>query len=406
MVAESMLHHWKHQEWSNELVSPSVFLGKSPTTFPSPDGTFQDPDKSRLIAIEFKPPGETKRGILTGLGQAIAYLRQYSLTYVVCPEYVEGVKIADIMVEIFSKTRLNEKVPIGLISYKNDDPSQVQILKEISLDIEIESRTSAKEDSRYWAKYMDTTPHLIWTLLDIAFKLEDNDDRRKKIYRKFFDDYYFPLESRETLQVFDSKIKLWDGTAMRPFSVTIKKLQNNIEEGTTTREEALAKIRHESNPSFTKDNLYNSYRKNYFPFLDHLGLWDDQGYLTERGYELHKQGKLHGPTSKTFKDYLTKTILVDGKHLDLILDIERSTRNQPFSTSEEARKHAYHDLEQRGLVKKNPGRAMSEDGGKFFSNEMQLWTHLGVLKKEDGTQYVSARGFLFDWDEITRIISM
>lgn len=407
IAAETMLNNWKDGTWNNDIVSQNVFLGRSPSVFPSPDGAFEDPDNKLLVAIEFKPPGETKRGILTGLGQTIAYLNKFSLSYFICPEFVEGFPIGEFMKKVFEENVMNEKLPIGLIIYKNDNTSDLELAFDIQNTAigQIKTKTLAKE-SRYWAKYVDTTPHLIWLLLDVAFKEESSEDRRKKIWETFFDTYYFPKYNQERLEIFNSFIKTFDGKGfLKPFSKVIGTLIKEVENNEISESEAISKIHDRIDHNFVGDNLFNSYRKNYFPFLDHLGLWDEQANLTEIGYELHKIGKLHGPTSKNFKDHLAKLILVEGKHLDLILDIEKYTRNKNFESSEEARIAAYDKLEEKGLVKKNPNRSPSESK-KYFSNEMQLWTHLGILDKEGRTQFVSNKGFLFNWEEITRIISI
>ena len=358
IAAEKMLHNWKNGIWSETKISQNVFLSRSLSTFPSPDGSFEDPDNKLLIAIEFKPSTETKRGVLTGLGQTIAYLNQYSMSYFVCPERVEDFEIAKFMKKIFEINELNKKIPIGLISYSDDDPSELKLLLEILVPEKNLKRGHLQRDSRYWAKYVDATPDLIWTLLDLASSIQEREDRSKTIWRVFFDKYYYPEKFRDKLEIFDSKIKFWDGTSyLKPFSSTITELNKEVKEGRLSAEAAKKIISEKINPDFVGDNLFNSYKKNYFPLMDHLGLWDDQLHLSEIGYELHKIGKLHGSTSKSFKDHLTKVILIRGKHLDLILDIEKSTRNEKLENSEEARRHAYHELEGRGLVKKNPNRA-------------------------------------------------
>jgi len=301
---------------------------------------------------------------------------------------------------------LNHKIPIGLISYSNGEPNKLKLISEISTSREdIKKKSLPKGSERYWAKYVDATPHLIWTLLDVAFKLNDNDDRRSKIWEIFFDEFYVPKENQNKLEEFESKVYFWDREPMKPLSTTIKQLKKKVESEELTIEEGIKILKTRIDHNFTGDNLYHSYRKNYFPLLDHLGLWDDQAYLTELGYELHKKGKLHGATSNTFRDYLAKIFLVEGKHLDLILDIEKFTRNVNVNSSEEARKIAYANLEEKGLVQKNPNRATSECAGKFFSNELQLWVHLGLLNK-NGSYYIKNKGFMFNWEEITRMISL
>ena len=57
--------------------------------FPSPDRTFRDLEKKTRILLEFKPFTENKRGILTGLGQCIAYLNKSHASILVCPSKIK-----------------------------------------------------------------------------------------------------------------------------------------------------------------------------------------------------------------------------------------------------------------------------------------------------------------------------
>ena len=161
----------------------------------------------------------------------------------------------------------------------------------------------------------------------------------------------------------------------------LKKWKEQIEEGTLSREEALNQLRIATNIEGTGDITYWQIRKNFFPFIDHIGAWDEFGYLTEVGYELHKIGKIHGPTSKTFYDYVAKILLIEGKHLDLILDIEKFTRNKGFEDRDSAIENVIEKLIEKGLI--------SGQGAKKFTNEFQLWGQLGLVFKESGSYYAS-----------------
>lgn len=61
-----------------------------------------DPTKKHTIAFEFKPPTESKRGILTGLGQAFAYLSLSSLSYLIVPKLLEGYELSSFLNDLFS----------------------------------------------------------------------------------------------------------------------------------------------------------------------------------------------------------------------------------------------------------------------------------------------------------------
>ena len=85
--------------------------------------------------MEFKPEGETKRGILTGLGQTIAYLRdkQNSASVLVIPKVLDtdDFKIGTFMKKIFDE-QIYGKLPIALYSFENFDPTNVVLLCNIS----------------------------------------------------------------------------------------------------------------------------------------------------------------------------------------------------------------------------------------------------------------------------------
>lgn len=62
----------------------------TPADFPSPDAAFFDSVNKELAYFEFKPDTETKRGILTGVGQAIAYLGKCNLSFLIAPRSLSG----------------------------------------------------------------------------------------------------------------------------------------------------------------------------------------------------------------------------------------------------------------------------------------------------------------------------
>ncbi|MBK5484673.1 hypothetical protein JFV29_22780 [Peribacillus sp. TH16] len=78
------------------FVQTSLRLGSAPNTWPLADASLYDDNKKLSIGLEFKPPLESKRGCLTGLGQVIAYLNIFSSAILVLPEFIEdGFPIAD-----------------------------------------------------------------------------------------------------------------------------------------------------------------------------------------------------------------------------------------------------------------------------------------------------------------------
>lgn len=404
-AAQSMLDNWKTCQWSNDIISTDVHLGNSRSYFPSPDATFTDPTNKLTVTMEFKPPNTSKRDILTGLGQAISYLGFSSISYLVIPKMVESFPVGEYLKDIFEDKKLNDVIPVGLIVYDNEDPSNIKIFKDVKSDMTLEQIYDNRTKGRYWAPYKDSNPHTIWLLLEIAYLLKNKEDRKLKIWDEFFDKYYCPIHKRYNDEYCITDIEHWDTGKLVGFAERFKEIKEMYAQGLIDENNLKEQIDNIIGKNKPGDSLYKSYRKNRLPFLSNLGLWDEQYYLTDIGYELHKIGKVYGPNSRTFRDRLCKIILIEGSHLDLILDIENNTRNKEFETVGEAKKQVSDYLEDRGLINRNPNRSPNpEDAKDDFMSEFQLWGKLDLVKKIGGQYYTSNKGFNFSWDEITRII--
>ena len=80
-TTDSVLANFKSGAWNCCTdVGTEFYRVGCDSTFPSPDAAFYDDAKKLMVTFEFKPPTETKRGILTGLGQSIAYLNSSNLS--------------------------------------------------------------------------------------------------------------------------------------------------------------------------------------------------------------------------------------------------------------------------------------------------------------------------------------
>lgn len=407
IVSQSLLDKWKVGYWRESKISDEVNLGKSQVIFPAPDATFIDPKNELTITMEFKPPTVSKREILTGLGQVLSYLDFSSISYLAIPEIIEGFDMKNYMCNFFEDRKINLNFPIGLVVYKNSDPSDLEIVKEVDDTIIPKKILKEINTGSYWATYKDSNPHTAWLLLDIAYNLEPSVDRKDKIWEEFFDNYYCPKDKRYNAEECLSNIIHWNDGYNKGFSERFKPIKNEYSDGSLTLIELTQKIDDIIGKEKKGDSLYKSYSKNRMPFLSHLGLWDEQYYLTDLGYELHKIGKIHGPNSNVFKDRLAKLILIEGKHLDLILDIENSTRNINFKSIGEAKKAVSDQLEEKRLIKRNPKRSPDPSKAKDdFESEFQLWNKLGFVLKEGKSFYIKNKGFNFNWSEITRILSL
>jgi hypothetical protein len=383
--------------WSNTLISADVYQTVAAQSFPSPDSMLFDPSQNRSIALEFKPPTENKRGILTGVGQAVAYLKSASISYLVVPSRLEGYNLSEYLKELFEST-ICGKLPLGVITYNDDEAREVELLVDVDPRLDLRRVSAQGNVGRYWAKHVDMPLHALWIILDIAYQLPaDSDNRIEAIWRKFFDEYLFPIEHRSTLEIFPTVIKKHDGTPLHSLDRIKRALKCKVDSGDITVEEALREIESKIDPHATGDNYYKSYKKNFLPFIKHLQLWDDNGHLTEDGLHLHRVGKIHGPTGETFKNYFGRILLFNGKHLELILDIEKYTRNQNFRNINRAISHIQSEYIENGLYK---------GAAQFLKYERIIWGHLGLLDKVNNLQFIPSRGFNFNWEKITKLCSL
>jgi hypothetical protein len=91
VATDEILIKFKKAEWkcANGYGQDFYRVGTS-VDFPSPDAAFYDPKNKIIVSFEFKPPTETKRGILTGVGQSIAYLQDSDISYLIAPRMLEN----------------------------------------------------------------------------------------------------------------------------------------------------------------------------------------------------------------------------------------------------------------------------------------------------------------------------
>ena len=423
-VSNILLDKWRNKEsgWDN-IVSEDVRLLRTKAVFPIPDATFYDYQNERGIAIEFKPSTESKRGILTGLGQSLVYLNNYSIVYLVFPETVEGHNISEYMLETFNKLDLNKKIPLGLISYNPNDINDIKLLAEINVEKGDISTTKESDPGTYWATFRDTYPDAIWRILDIAYNMEvDEEDRKSKVWDRFYKEYLLPIPDEffekddidSDLWIESIKTYKWNKDEKQFIGKKdLKEAKEAIESGEKDITLVLSEIKEKFMHPSGQDNKSDQLKKNNFNFINHLGLLDDQANLTTIGLDLHRIGKLYGSTSSMFIDYLAKIVLIEGKHLDLILEVDEIIKSNIRSKSNknEAIENLYEIMDAQGKIKKNPNRKQNETDEekpttkrKFLDSEQQLWGKLGILEKEGISYFIEGKGYNFNWSRITSLL--
>ena len=117
-IVRTILDKWKTRAtgWQSGFLSDNISLSRTRASFPSPDATIYDFDNELSIFMEFKPPTETKRGILTGLGQAIAYLQHCSVSYLISPDIIESFPMREYLKDLF-REKIENKIEVGLVVY-------------------------------------------------------------------------------------------------------------------------------------------------------------------------------------------------------------------------------------------------------------------------------------------------
>lgn len=340
--------------------------------WPRPDYVCRDYELKQSIAFEFKPPGQSKREYLTGLGQSVAYLQKHHYAGLIIPRMAEGFRIAEYMKELLNISTLKD-LPIALIDYDEnlvatDPENAISLLKPI-VSQRVAVLSAAAQSMTYWGWWRDTSHYEVLQLLELSdkYKNETGD-----IYSRFVWPEFWRL-------MIEGKTKQWDGT---PRSL-----------------------------SGDADAPDSSQKQNNKIPLFQLGLWDQaDGRLTLEGYKAMSYGRLWGPNSARFLDYLTQLILLKGYHLQLIQDVrefqETVATDDQKSSSAKFKIGVEEYLEKKGAIgPRRPGRTTTDAKGSYLRDEPKLWNKLSLLKTDGATYFFVGEGYKFDWGRITDILT-
>ncbi len=404
-TTDAILEKFKSEQWlcANRL-GRDFFRVTTDASFPSPDAAFYDEQQKFLVSFEFKPPTETKRGILTGVGQSIAYLKECNVSYLIAPERLEDFNLGGYLSDLY-QTQIYGKIPTGLILYKNDKPSEVNLVSDIASTIATSSTTNLRKrgitESRYWAKHQDLPIPLFHLLLHCYFLKKTNviaDDAFKYCWTHYMISPTILTDFR-AVDIFDCSGQVIKTPAGNKNLRFLEKTLNKYRD--LPIEEKVARISHEIDTEYVGDNKFNSYKKNFVSFLKHLRVIDSAGGLTDSGFVLYHLGLANGPSSKVFKDYFTKEVLTTGHHLDLLIDLDNTIRDNPDLTFKQCQELMENSYEMKGFIKRNPNRqTRSTSSVDFLKYECILWRALGLLTV--GTRQKS----YVNWKLVTEICSL
>lgn len=341
--------------WATPRLTDKCILWQGIVDWPQPDISFEDPGTKATLALEFKPPNQTKREYVTGVGQMLTYLQGFEFAGLVVPDLAgDGFPIAEYLARVFASELVGK--PVALFSYQRD-VSLLTVRRALTPRVGLPPTPQTRGRGTFWAYWRDLSNHDVLALLTAV------DARPNWTFDKTFGDYW-------TKQVLREKAYDWDGRARNRNPLT------NIEPEIINARYALR----------------------------HCNLIDVTGRLTREGLELLQVGKIYGADSDAFMLMLARRVLLDGNHLELIFWIEEQTRSMP-AQDKVTRKDYTTTIDQalaaRGII---APRAASTTK-TFFRDEAKLWNKLGLLKHVSGKRYFFAgEGYRFDWRKIISCI--
>ena len=397
-TTDAILQNFKTATWQyNGSWGADFYRVGTSADFPSPDAAFYDPTNKKLASFEFKPATETKRGMLTGVGQSIAYLKSCDLAYLISPQIIDGFNMGDFLTDLYN-TQIGDKIPVGLIVYDNNNPNNLTLAHNVatlSTDTEHAHKPTA---DRFWAKHQDL-PIAMFHLLLHYYYLKKVGIVNEDAFTACWKEKIIPtniLTDFRTAPVKDIAGNII-GTLQTGKPLTFLEKKVAAMRKNKPQHQWAAIISQDIDTTFVGDNYYNSIRKNYVTFLKHIQVIDSEGSLTDSGFKLYHVGLSNGPTSKVFADYFTREILTVGHHLDLLLDIDSISKKYPDKDIDEVLVLMETDYELKGYIKRNPNR-IAGDSSKtgFLKYEKILWQALGLMDKKYNIQ----------WRKITEICSL
>lgn len=353
----------------NSIFSPSVYITAS-RAWPVPDFVLVDSTNSLTIAAEFKPPLQSKREYLTGLGQAIAYSKDFHYGLLVLPEIADdGYPIASHVVDVLQQGPL-AGVPVGVLSYA---PAAFSPHHPVFTEAHFFSpRATAPShlahlDNSFYAKWREMSPQEALLLLSFCY-----DEMR--------------ASSSSTGTIRD-----------RAFT----RLWNEIQAGRVMH--WAGGVRHYSAGTKT------AVSKNYRNFLFHLGWTESDGALTKEGLNALHVGTLYGHSSRPFLDSIATAALTTGKHLILFNAISefQDSLGSSFPNESDWLDQLESFLETKGLLKRNAARGAAAVAGsarQFLKAEKQFWKNLELITPRGSRVFHPGRGFIFNWSRITDLL--
>ena len=343
----------------NTIFSPSAYITSS-RTWPVPDFVLVDSSNHLSVAAEFKPPEQSKREYLTGLGQAISYSRDFHYGLLVLPAIADdGYRIADHIVSVLQQSPFNV-APVGILSYDASafSPSTPSFFEAHFFSVRTTPPAQlASLDASFYAKWREMSPEEAYVLLSSSYEemRRASAGASRTIRDRAFDLLWSAIQS--------GQLHHWGG-GTRHYAAKLKV----------------------------------GVSKNYRNFLFHIGWTETDGALTKEGLDAFHVGTLYGAASRPFLDSLAAAVLLGGKHLILfnaISDYQDGLSSFPSEVDWLVGLEIF--LEAKGLLKRNVARSTAAVVGsarQFFKAEKQLWRNLELIKPRGARVFQPGRGLI------------
>lgn len=336
-------------------------------SWPVPDFVLAD-SAGVTMAAEFKPPQQSKREYLTGLGQACAYTRDFDYGLLIIPTLSDdGYLIAQHVVEVLSQSHFRD-CPVGVIEYdprtlSPSNPSFSEVRAAVVRSLR--PTAPASLDVSFYAKWREMAPQEMSLLLSYSY-----------------DEMRLPSSSTGTVRD-------------RAFTL----LWNDIQSG---------RVMHWGGGVRNYNvSLRTGVAKNYRNFFFHIGWTDGTGTLTKDGLDALHVALLYGHGSEPFLDCVSRAVLGAGKHLVLFHAISDYQDSVSIANEADWLDGLETYLEDKGLLKRNPARHIAARAGsarQFLKAEKQIWRQLGLIRPRARRVFHPGRGFIFDWARITELV--
>lgn len=299
---------------------------------------YQDIDSGKTLAILFAEDYEEP------LEYSIRAVQAYSAC-IVCFSLGLLQNAAELVSTIAQKDL--QSLAIGIVAY--DDSQNISLLKKMSIPSNIALARSSSEQKSYWCWWRDASHYEVATLLQLS---SEYDDEEGDIYTQFVYPRFFEM-------MLNGETQKWDG------SPRVKKYS----------------------PS-----SFKAEKQNYKIPMFQLGFWDaDTGHLTHKGRALLRVVEKYGSNSKLFFDSLAKTILIDGKHLDLIKDLDEFQKGCPEIIPETSAEFfvLFDDymMRKNSIGTRKPSAVTTGAKKAYIRDEPKLWNKLGLINMVNGVRY-------------------